>query len=138
MKPVTKIILVSMVRLAGSLSPITSSSTFGVRLSNPRVFLFSTFEIGLLQTALLVILERRSFKLCLTGSDNSHQLGPIERTHHTVANSIRAQLIGANIDIRFWPYCFDHTIRLLSANSCAGMDSYRLQVVYGCREIFWL
>lgn len=76
------------------------------------------------------------FTIRPTGSDSSHQLGPVERTHRTVANSVRAQLIGANIDIRFWPYCFDHTLRLLNANSCAGMDSSRLEAVYGRRDNF--
>ena len=53
-----------------------------------------------------------------------------------VANNIWAQLIGANIDIRFWLYCSDHTIRLLYTNSCAGIDLSRLEAAYGRREKF--
>ena len=75
--------------------------------------------------------QRYGFTIRPTGSDSSHQLGPAECTHQTVANSVRAQLIGANIDIRFWPYCFDHTLCLLNVNSCAGMDSSRLEAAYG-------
>ena len=56
----------------------------------------------------------------------------MERTHQTGANSIRAQLIGANIDIRCWPYCFDHTLCQLNANSCVVMDSSRLEVAFIC------
>ena len=71
-----------------------------------------------------------------TGSDSSHQLGSMERTHCTVANSIHTHLIGANIDIRFWPYCFDHTLRLLNVNSCVSMDSSRLEAAFGRRDNF--
>ena len=82
------------------------------------------------------IFQRHGFTIQPTGTDSSHQLSPVERTHRTVANSIRAQLIGANINIRFWPYCFDHTLRLLNANSCAGMDSSRLEAAYDRRDNF--
>ena len=47
------------------------------------------------------LFQRHDFTIRPTDSDSSHQLGPVERTHRTVANSICAQLIGANIDIRF-------------------------------------
>ena len=82
------------------------------------------------------LFERYGFQIRPTGSDSSHQLGPVERTHRTVANSIRAQLIGAALDVRFWPYCFDHTLRLLNANSCAGMDRSRIQAAFGRKDNF--
>ena len=40
-----------------------------------------------------------------TGADSSNQNGPVERAHRTVANSIRAMLHGANLDIKFWLLC---------------------------------
>ena len=82
------------------------------------------------------LFQQHGFTISSTGSDNSHQLGPVERTHQAIANSIRAQLIGANIDIRFWPYCFDHNLRLLNANSCADMDSSYHEAAFGCRDNF--
>ena len=77
------------------------------------------------------LFQRYGFTICPTSSDSSHQLGPVERTHLIVTNSVRAQLIGANIDIRFWPYCFNHTLCLLNVNSCEGMDYSRVEAFYG-------
>ena len=36
---------------------------------------------------------------------------PRERAHCAVANSIRAMLLGANLDIKFWPYATHHYLR---------------------------
>lgn len=47
-----------------------------------------------------------------TGADASHQNGPVERGHLTVANAVRSLLTGANLDIRFWPYAFHHWLRI--------------------------
>ena len=82
------------------------------------------------------LFQRYGFTIKPTGSDSSHQLGPVERTHRTVANSIRAQLTGAALDARFWPYCFDHTLCLLNANSCGNMQTSRLQAAFGWRDNF--
>ncbi|KAG7353842.1 hypothetical protein IV203_003197 [Nitzschia inconspicua] len=38
-----------------------------------------------------------------TGADASNQNGPVERAHLTVANALRAMLLGAGLDPRFWP-----------------------------------
>ena len=82
------------------------------------------------------LFQRHGFTIRLTGSDSSHQLGPVERTYRTVANSIRAKLIGADIDTQFWPYCFDYTFCLLNANSCADMDDFCLEALFGGRNNF--
>ena len=55
---------------------------------------------------------------------------------HTVANSICARLNNANIDIIFWPFCFDHTLRFLNVNSCADKDSSCLDAVFSRYDIF--
>jgi hypothetical protein len=52
------------------------------------------------------------YALCPTGADSSHQNGPVERGHLTVANAIRALLTGANLDVCFWPYAFHHWLRI--------------------------
>jgi len=36
----------------------------------------------------------------------------VERGHLTVANAIRAMLVGANLDVKFWPYAFHHWLRI--------------------------
>jgi hypothetical protein len=43
------------------------------------------------------------------------QNGPVERSRCTVANGIKAILIGAGLDIKFWPYAFNHVIRIRNA-----------------------
>jgi hypothetical protein len=55
-----------------------------------------------------------------TGADASHQNGPVERGHLTVANAIRSLLTGANLDVRFWPYAFHHWLRI--DNSLTSRD----------------
>jgi len=50
-----------------------------------------------------------------TGADSSHQNGSVERAHRTVGCTIRALLIGANLDIKFWPYAFYHMLRISNA-----------------------
>ena len=42
-----------------------------------------------------------------TGGDASHQNRPVERAHQTIAQSVKAVLIGAGLDIKFWRY-FGH------------------------------
>ena len=50
-----------------------------------------------------------------TGADNSHQNGPVERGHCTLANTIWTLLVGANLDIKFWPYAFYHALQMSNA-----------------------
>ena len=65
------------------------------------------------------ISSRRKDTTSSTGADNSHQNGPVEHGHDwcpcTLANTIWAPLIGANLDINFWPYAFYHTLRISNA-----------------------
>ena len=41
-----------------------------------------------------------------TGTDSSHQNGPVEQAHRIIGDHVRALLIGANLNIKFWPYPF--------------------------------
>ena len=50
-----------------------------------------------------------------TGADSSHQNGPVERGHRTVADTMRAFLTGANLSPKFWPCAFHHTLRVRNA-----------------------
>jgi hypothetical protein len=58
------------------------------------------------------LFQRFGYDVRPTGADASNQNGPVERGHLTVANAIRAMLLGANLDARFWPYAFHHWLRI--------------------------
>ena len=45
-----------------------------------------------------------------TGADSSHQNGPAERGHRSVADTTRA-----NLSPKFWPCAFCHTLRVRNA-----------------------
>jgi hypothetical protein len=66
------------------------------------------------------LFEHAGYTIYPTGADSSHQNGPVERGHRTLANSIRALLLGANLDVKFWPYAFYHAMRLSNAFPEAG------------------
>jgi hypothetical protein len=46
------------------------------------------------------LFERFGYSVHPTGADASIQNGPVERAHLTVANALRAMLLGANLDAR--------------------------------------
>ena len=45
-----------------------------------------------------------------TGADSSHQNGPVERGHCTVADTMHAFSTGANLSQKFWPCAFHHSL----------------------------
>ena len=55
-----------------------------------------------------------------TGADASNQNGPVERAHHTIADTIWAILAGSRIDTKFWPFAFYHTLQLRNALPTQG------------------
>ena len=61
------------------------------------------------------LFEKKGYSIYPTGADSSNQNGPVERGHQTLANTIRTLLIGANLDIKFWPYAFYHALRMSNA-----------------------
>ena len=68
-----------------------------------------------------------------TGADASNQNGPVERGHMVVANAVRAMLLGAGLDVSFWPYAFNHWLRI--DNSIPSKDqSQSPQVLSGAPE----
>jgi hypothetical protein len=58
------------------------------------------------------LFKRFGYDVRPTGADASNQNGPVERGHLTVSNAIRALLLGASMDIKFWPYAFHHWLRI--------------------------
>ena len=69
-----------------------------------------------------------------TGADASHQNGPAERAHRTLANTIRALLLGADLDIKFWPYAFYHAMRLANSFPERGKNASSLQLATGKKQ----
>ena len=80
-----------------------------------------------------------------TAPDSSHQNGPGERPHQTIADALRAMLGGAALQPKFWPYAFQHFIRLYNVTVhrghsaspfeiCSGLrPNLRFLRVFGCR-----
>jgi hypothetical protein len=59
-----------------------------------------------------------------SGANASNQNGPVEHGHLMVENAVHALLIGANLDIKFWPYAFHHWICIdNSLPSCDQADA---------------
>ena len=56
------------------------------------------------------ILQSFGCTLRSNGADTSHQNGPVKQSHRTLANSVRAMITGANLDIKFCPYTLYHAI----------------------------
>ena len=52
------------------------------------------------------------YEIRVTGTAAHHQNGLVERSNQIVDRAIRAMLIGAGLEIKFWPYAFYHFLRL--------------------------
>jgi hypothetical protein len=80
-----------------------------------------------------------------TAPDSSHQNGPGERPHRTIADAIRTMLAGAALPNKFWPYAFHHFLRIYNVTVhgnkqaspfelCSGRKpDLSLLRVFGCR-----
>jgi hypothetical protein len=80
-----------------------------------------------------------------TAPDSSHQNGPGERPHRTIADGIRTMLAGASLQPKFWPYAFHHFLRLYNVTPhgtrtfspvelCSGQKpDLSFLRVFGCR-----
>ncbi|KAG7369542.1 reverse transcriptase RNA-dependent DNA polymerase [Nitzschia inconspicua] len=71
-----------------------------------------------------------------TGADASNQNGPVERAHLTVANALRAMLLGAGLDPRFWPYAFHHFLRITNATPSRDQVKSPFEILHGEKEDF--
>ena len=91
------------------------------------------------------LFKRFGYDVKPTGADASNQNGPVERGHLTVANAVRALLIGSGLDIKFWPYAFHHWLRIDNAIPSRDQkqsplematnkkDNFRQFRTFGCR-----
>ena len=55
------------------------------------------------------------YDIRVTGTAAHHQNGLVERANQTVDKAIRALLIGAGLEVKFWPYAFYHFLRIKNA-----------------------
>ena len=58
------------------------------------------------------VFTNHQYEVHPTQTDSSHQNGRVKRAHQIIGDHVRALLIGANLDIKFWPYAFFHHLRI--------------------------
>ena len=61
------------------------------------------------------LFEQAGYNIKFTSPNHSHQNGPVERPHQTIATALRTMLHGADLDVKYWPYAFHHYIRTYNA-----------------------
>ena len=93
----------------------------------------------------VTLFQSYGYEVLPTGADSLFKNGPVEHAHWTVSQGIRSLLIGANLDIKFWPYAFLHVLCILNALPGAGQsespifqstgkkDNFKHLQVFGCR-----
>ena len=57
------------------------------------------------------IFEQAGYSIEFTSPNHSHQNGPVERPHQSIATALRTMLHGANLEPKYWPYAFHHYLR---------------------------
>ncbi|KAG7359997.1 reverse transcriptase RNA-dependent DNA polymerase [Nitzschia inconspicua] len=86
--------------------------------------------------AVRALFEQFGYAVRPTGADASNQNGPVERAHLTVANALRAMLLGAGLDPRFWPYAFHHFLRITNATPSRDQVKSPFELLRGDKENF--
>ena len=76
------------------------------------------------------LFKKFGYDIYPTGADASHQNGPVERAHRTIADSIRTFLMGANLPIKFWPYAFHHCLRIRNSIPSRDHDASPLKMAF--------
>jgi hypothetical protein len=79
----------------------------------------------------IALFESKGFRVETTAADSSHQNGPAECPHYTIANAVRAMLAGADLPAKFWPYCFQHYLRLYSLTPHVDKPASPYEICYG-------
>ena len=85
---------------------------------------------------ILNIFTNHHYQIHPTGTDSSHQNGPVERAHRVIGDHVRALLIGAQLDVKFWPYAFFRHLRINNAMAMNGQDSSRIFQATRMKEDF--
>ena len=76
------------------------------------------------------------YEIYPTSPDSSNQNGPVERSHRTISQGIKALLFGAGLDVKFWPYAFIHVLRIRNAIPGQGQDASPLFLSTGKKDNF--
>jgi hypothetical protein len=63
-------------------------------------------------TAVLDLFGRAGYTIHTTAANSSHQNAPVKWPHQTIGDAMRSMLSGAALDHKFWPYAFQHFLRL--------------------------
>ena len=82
------------------------------------------------------VFTKHRYEVHPTGTDSSHQNGLVEQAHRVIGDHVRALLIGANLDIKFWPYAFFHHICIQNAMAMKGQSTSRIFQATGQKENF--
>jgi GAG-pre-integrase domain len=77
------------------------------------------------------LFRNAGYRVEITGAGDSAQNGPVERPHQTIAAGIRALLLGADLELTFWPYAFHHFLRLYNITPHAGRKVTPHELQYG-------
>ena len=76
------------------------------------------------------------WSLWCTGADALNQNGLVECAHCTIFNSIWALLFSSGLSAHFWPYAFNHVLRIWNALPHCGQDKSSLQHAHGRKDNF--
>jgi hypothetical protein len=80
------------------------------------------------------IFKKYKYTIYPTGADNSSQNGPVKRSHRTISQGVKAILVGAGLDIKFWPLAFDHILRIRNVIPGQGQLESPLKMSTGSKE----
>jgi hypothetical protein len=62
--------------------------------------------------AIVELFENAGYAFEPTAPNSSHQNGPVERPHQTIADAIHTMIAGASLSPKKWPYAFYHFLHL--------------------------
>jgi hypothetical protein len=61
------------------------------------------------------VCDKHGYTIHQTGTEAHHQNGPVERPNSTIADALRSMLEGSAQPAKFWPYAFDHYLRIYNS-----------------------
>ena len=84
-------------------------------------------------TEVVELFERAGYTVEPTAPDSSHQNGPGERPHRTIADAARTMLAGARLPPKFWPCAFHHFLRLCNVTAHGDRDASPFELCTGSK-----
>ena len=77
------------------------------------------------------LFEQAGYNIEFTSPNHSHQNGPVERPHQTIATALRTMLHGADLDVKYWPYAFHHYVRTYNATPHGELRQSPYEIMTG-------